>query len=163
MQQLRITLEYTHTSTFDLDITAFMLANDKYIPNENFMVYYHNLISADGSVKYEQALSNGLQNKYLDIDLGKTAQEIEEIYFIISIYDAANRNQSFGKIPQAQVHIVDTEMNKKLNTYIINTNFPHETSIELGRLFARNGRWRWETLSVGYKESLEKFVNKYVF
>ncbi len=159
MQHLRITLAYTAPSTFDLDMTAFMLANDKYIPHENCMVYYHNLASADGSVKYVQEN----QSKYLDIDLRKTAKEIEEIYLVISMYDAANRNQTFGKIPAVEVTITDMDTNQKTHTYHLHTSFPNETAIELGRLFVRYDKWRWETLSVGYKEGLEKFVNKYVF
>ncbi len=163
MQHLRISLTYSDLAAFDIDITAFMLANDKYIPNENYMVYYHNLVSADGAVKYAQEKQGGLQCKFFDIDLSKVATEIEEIYLIVSLYEAANRNQCFGKIPNVQVNLEETDTSKTLNTYHLATSFPHETSIELGRLFVRYGKWRWETLSVGYQEGLEKFVNKYVF
>lgn len=159
MQHLHIALEYTASNAFDIDLTAFMLANDKYIPTEGFMVYYHNLASTDGSVKY--VIEN--KNKYLEIDLSKTASEIEEIYIIVSIYEAATKNQCFSKIPTIEVSIIDIETGQKLNSYALNTAFPNETSVELGRLFVRYGKWRWETLSVGYKESLDKFVNKYVY
>lgn len=163
MQHLRIALEYTATSIFDVDITAFMLANDKYIPNEHFMVYYHNLASADGAVKYLQKIENGLQSKYFEIDLTKVAKEITEIYFIVSVYDAASKKQILGKIPHIQVHTTDVDTGQRLNSYNLNTAFPNETAVELGRLFVRYDKWRWETLTVGYKEELEKFVNKYVF
>lgn len=163
MQNLRISLTYSDLAAFDIDITAFMLANDKYIPNENYMVYYHNLVSADGAVKYLAEKQAGLQTKFFDIDLSKVATEIEEIYLVVSLYEAASRNQCFGKVPNIQVNLVDLDTGKTLNTYHIATSFAHETSVELGRLFVRYGKWRWETLSVGYQEGLEKFVNKYVF
>lgn len=163
MQHIRISLTYTDLAAFDIDMTAFMLANDKYIPNEHYMVYYHNLVSADGAVKYLQEKQGGLQTKFLEIDLSKVATEIEEIYFVVGLYEAANRNQCFGKVPNVQVSLVETDTGKTINTYHLATAFANETAIELGRLFVRYGKWRWETLSVGYQEELEKFVNKYVF
>ena len=37
-----------------------------------------------------------------------------------------------------------------------------ETAVEFGRLYKRNGEWKFEAMGNGYKGGLQYFVDKYV-
>ena len=41
-------------------------------------------------------------------------------------------------------------------------DFSVETAVEFGRLYKRNGEWKFEAMGNGYKGGLQFFVDKYV-
>ena len=42
-------------------------------------------------------------------------------------------------------------------------DFSIETAVEFGRLYRRNGLWKFEAMGNGFKGGLEAMVNKYVY
>lgn len=56
---------------------------------------------------------------------------------------------------------------KALNTkeeimkYELEEDFSIETAVEFGRLYRRNGQWKFEAIGVGQKQGLEAFLSKY--
>ena len=45
--------------------------------------------------------------------------------------------------------------------YELDEDFSVETAIEFGRLYRREGSWRFEASGIGYREDLSFFVQKY--
>ena len=41
-------------------------------------------------------------------------------------------------------------------------DFSTETAIEFGRLYKRDGKWRFEASGIGFIESIDYFFDKYV-
>lgn len=51
------------------------------------------------------------------------------------IYDAEKRNQNFGQVSNAYIHIVDTETNTELLRYDLGEDFSIEASMVVGEIY----------------------------
>ena len=133
---------------FDLDASAFMLSEDKKLPLDEFFVFYNNQKSPDGAVE-----SSGD-----DLTGGNSDGGV----FTVTIHEASVRKQNFGQVHNSYIRIYDANTNKDIARYDLDEDFSIETAVEFGRLYKRNGEWKFEAMGVGYKGGLQYFVDKYV-
>lgn len=150
---------------FDLDASAFMLGENGKIPADEFFVFYNNPKSPDGAVKSSgDDLTGGNSDgddETLSVDLSKLDPRISEILFTVSIHDAENRRQNFGQVRNSFIRIYNTDTNEEIARYDLEEDFSVETAVEFGRLYRKNGEWKFQAVGNGYKGGLEYFVNKY--
>lgn len=151
---------------FDLDASAFMLCENKKIPTEQFFVFYNNLISPDKAVESTGddrtgGNSDGGDDETIKVDLTKIDSRIQEIIFTASIYEAEERHQNFGQVHNSYIRIYNAITNEEIARYDLDEDFSIETAVEFGRLYKRNGEWKFEALGIGYKGGLEYFTQKY--
>lgn len=146
----------------DMDIAAFLLAEDKKIIDERGLVFYHNPQSPDAAVQLSFDDRIGKEGEIMHLDLTKIDPKIEEIILVASIYEGKEKGISFGKASRATLMLSDDDSTTLLKQSFLHTEFMNETAIEFGRLFFRFGRWRFEGLGIGYVGGLERFVDKYV-
>ena len=45
--------------------------------------------------------------------------------------------------------------------YDLDEDFSVETAVEFGRLYKRNGQWKFEAIGTGQKAGLAEYLNKY--
>ena len=152
---------------FDLDASAFMLAEDKKLPADEFFVFYNNLVSPDGAVESSGddrtgGNSDGGDDETLTIDLAKIDPRVKEIIFMVTIHEAAQRKQNFGQVHNSYIRIYDDVTNQEIAKYELDEDFSIETAVEFGRLYKRNGQWKFEAMGNGYKEGLQYFVDRYI-
>lgn len=81
---------------FDLDASAFMLGNGGHLVSDEYLVFYNNQESPDGSVKSSgDDLTGGNSeegdDETLFVDLTKVNPLVQEILFTATIYKAADR------------------------------------------------------------------------
>ncbi len=152
---------------FDLDASAFMLGNNKKIPLEEFMVFYNNLKSPDGSVEstgddISGRNSDDGDDETLLVDLSKVDSRIQEIVFTVTIYEYDVRKQNFGQVRNSYIRIYNAVTNEEIARYDLDEDFSVETAVEFGRLYRRNDEWKFEAIGKGFKGGLQHFVDKYV-
>ncbi|HNT36502.1 MAG TPA: TerD family protein [bacterium] len=152
-------------SEFDLDASAFMLNGKRKIPQEGFFVFYNNPCSPDGAVSSSgddrTGRSSEGDDETLTVDLTKISREVQEIVFVATIHDAESRKQNFGQVPNSYIRIYDAMTNEEICKYELGEDFSVETGVEFGRLYMKDGRWRFEATGTGYKGGLETFLGKY--
>ena len=150
---------------FDLDASAFMLGPDGQVPTEKFFVYYGNQESAEGAVKSSGDDRTGGNSdgddETLLVDLGRLDPRIDQIVFTVTIYEFAERKQNFGQVRNSFIRIYDAASNEELCKYELDEDFSVETAIEFGRLYKRNGAWKFEAMGIANTGGLEVFVKKY--
>ena len=151
---------------FDLDASAFLLNERKEIPTERHFIFFNNTSSPEGSLIHSGDDTSGISSAGGDdetivADLTLLSPDIVEIVFIVTIYDALNRRQNFGKVRDSYIRIVDTLSSQEIARYELGEDFSIETGIEFGRLYKRDGKWRFEASGIGYKEDLAFFVSRY--
>lgn len=159
-----------NTSTgfdFDLDASAFMLGANKKLPADEFLVFYNNQQSPDEAVESSGddrtgGNSDGGDDETLTVDLSKVDPRIQEIVFTVTIHDADKRRQNFGQVHNSYIRIYNAENNEEIARYDLDEDFSIETAVEFGRLYKRNGEWKFEAIGNGYKGGLQYFVDKYV-
>lgn len=150
---------------FDLDACAFLLGSNKKLPKDEYFVFYNNPESPDGSVVSSgDDLTGGNSDgddETLTVDLTCIDRSIEEIIFTVTIHDFENRKQNFGQVRNSFIRIYNSQTNEEIAKYELDEDFSIETAVEFGRLYKRNGEWKFEAMGIGYKGGLQYFVDKY--
>ena len=151
---------------FDLDASAFMLGENRKLPKDEFFVFYNNQKSPDGAVEstgddLTGGNSDGGDDETLNVDLAKVNPQIQEIIFTATIYKAEERKQNFGQVRNSYIRIYNSITNEEIARYDLDEDFSIETAVEFGRLYRRNGEWKFEAMGIGNKGGLQALVNQY--
>ncbi len=151
---------------FDLDVSAISIDTNRLLPEEEFFVFYGNTDSPDGAIHHTGDDPTGGNSEEgddetIEIDLNKIDSRILEILFIVTIDEALARKQNFGQVRNSYIRIVDDSTGTEIAKYELGEDFSIETGIEFGRLYKREGKWKFEASGIGYKEDLAFFLAKY--
>lgn len=151
---------------FDLDASAFMIDQNKLIPEEKYFIFYGNTDSPDLALHHSGddptgGNSDGGDDETIVVDLSKVDQKVQEILFVVTIYDATPRRQNFGQVRNSYIRIVDNSTGLEVAKYELGEDFSIETAVEFGRLYRKDGKWKFEASGIGYKEELAFFLAKY--
>ena len=148
----------------DIDASVFMLGTDGRIPDEKYFVFYNNLTSPDGAVRHSGDSRNGQiegDDETVYLDLSKINSAIQEIVFVVTVHDGQAKNQNFRSVKNAFIRLYNLENLSELVRYNLKEVFAQETALEFGRLYRRNGEWRFQAVGQGYNAGLQSFVDKY--
>ncbi|AYZ13518.1 TerD family protein [Chryseobacterium arthrosphaerae] len=151
---------------FDLDASAIMIDSDRKLVSEEYFVFYNNLQSPDGALTHtgddpSGKNSDGDDDEAIIIDLDKVDSRVEEILFVVTIEDFERRKQNFGQVRNSYIRVVDNNTNQEIAKYELDEDFSIETGVEFGRLYKRNGSWKFEASGIGYRADLGFFLEKY--
>lgn len=149
---------------YDLDASAFLMGSNDKLPADEFFVFYNNKVSPDGAVASSGDDTTGggdSDNETLTIDLPKVDARVSQIVVVVSIHDAVNRRQNFGQVRNSYVRLYDLVSGSEIARYELDEDFSVETAVELGRLYRRDGAWRFEAVGRGYRGGLQELVDRY--
>ena len=151
-------------SGFDLDASIFMLGENKKLVSDDNLVFYNNLTSPDGSVQHTGDNLTGEgdgDDEQVNVDLSKIDSRVSEICIVVTIHEAESRRQNFGQVRNSFVRIFDAVSNQEILKYELEEDFSIETAVEFGRIYRREGKWKFEAVGVGMKGGLQDYLNKY--
>jgi tellurium resistance protein TerD len=149
---------------FDLDASVFMLGENGKIVGEKYFIFYNNLESGDGSVKSSGDSRTGEgsgDDETITVDLIQVNPAVQEIVFVVTIYQAETRRQNFGQIRNAFIRIYDEVTQNEVTRYDLDEDFSRETALEMGRLYRKDGEWRFQAVGQGYNSGLDSFLEQY--
>lgn len=152
--------------TFDLDASAIMIDSTRKLVEEEYFIFYNNLVSPDGALTHtgddpDGKSSDGDDDEAIIIDLDKVDSRVEEILFVVTIEDFERKKQNFGQVRNSYIRIIDNSNNEEIAKYELDEDFSIETGVEFGRLYKKNGDWKFEASGIGYKADLGFFLEKY--
>lgn len=154
----------TTGSSFDLDASVFILGDNRKILSDSHFVFYNNLKSPDEAVIHtgDNLTGDGDgDDEQVKIDLTKINPAVKEICIVVTIHDAVSRKQNFGQVRNSFIRIVDDSNNTEMVKYELEEDFSIETAVEFGRIYNKDGQWKFEAMGVGMKGGLEDYLNKY--
>lgn len=93
--------------------------------------------------------------------MSKISPNAYEVCIVVTIHKADERKQNFGQVHNSFIRIYNTDTNEEIMKYELEEDFSIETAVEFGRLYRRNGQWKFEAIGVGMKGGLQDYVNKY--
>ena len=149
---------------FDLDASVFVLGENKRLLSDGHFIFYNNLVSPDGAIEHTGDNLTGAgdgDDESIKIDLSKINSNATEICFVVTIHDAENRKQNFGQVRNSFVRVYNPDFNEEILKYELEEDFSVETAVEFGRLYKRNGEWKFEAVGVGQKGGLRDYLAKY--
>ncbi|MBK9225306.1 MAG: TerD family protein [Flavobacterium sp.] len=154
----------TTGADFDLDASVFVLGENKKILSDQHFVFYNNLKTPDGAVEHtgDNLTGDGDgDDEQVKVDLSKIDSNATEICIVVTIHDAENRKQNFGQVRNSFVRIFDSSSNLDILNYELEEDFSIETAVEFGRIYKKNGEWKFEAVGIGMKGGLQDFLSKY--
>lgn len=165
----------TTGADFDLDASAIMTGPDKKVLSDTHFVFYGSALkqadgtipSPDGSILHtgDNLTGDGDgDDEVINVDLAAVPPEVTNIYFPVSIYDADKRNENFGQVDNAYIHVVDTTTGKELTRYDLKEDASTETAMifaELYRNTADAGDWKFRAIGQGYASGLAGIARDY--
>lgn len=149
---------------YEMDASVFMLGSNGKIPEEGYFVFYNNVASPDSAVIHSgeivsQARYGG--HETITVDLVQMDPFIQELVFVVTLYDAQTRQQNFGQASEADIRIYDQDTGQELSRYNLSQHFAHDTAVESVRLYKRAGEWKIQAVGQGYRTDLQSFVDRF--
>lgn len=151
------TNKYDGQADFDLDASAFLLGADGKVTSDKDMVFYGNLSHPSGSVLHTGDNLTGEgegDDEQIKIDLSKVPADIQAIAIAVTIYQAQSRGQNFGQVSNAFARIFNEENNEELIRYDLGEDYSVETALVVGKLYRKDGEWKFEAIGSGYNNGL---------
>lgn len=100
-------------------------------------MFFNNLKSPDNALMHtgddpDGTSSDGDDDESIIVDLTKLNPSIQEILFVVTINDAIQNKQNFGKVRDSYIRLVDNSNGKEVMKYELGEDFSIETGIEFG-------------------------------
>ncbi len=150
---------------FDLDASAFLLAENGKLISEAHLVFYNNQRSPDGAVESSGDDQTGGNSdgddETLTVEFAKIDANVAQIIVVVTIHDCETRKQNFGQVRNSFIRIYDAQSNEEICKYELDEDFSIETAVEFGRLYRKGNEWKFEAVGKGYSGGLQFFVGKY--
>ena len=151
----------------DLDASVFLLDKSGKTRVDEDFVFYNNVKNLDGSVRHEGDNRTGAGNgddENIYIDLMSLPFEIGKVVFVISIYDAAMRDQTFKNVRNCFLRIGNAETKIELMRFNLDQEFndnPKATALIVGTLIREGANWFFEGSGTFESGGLEKIATDY--
>jgi tellurium resistance protein TerD len=142
---------------FDLDASALMTGPEGKVVSDRHFVFFNNLISPDGSVEHTGDNLTGEgegDDEQIKVNLSGVPGEVAKIVFPVSIYDAENRQQSFGQVRNAFIRVVNQADGRELARYDLTEDASTETAMVFGELYRHGSEWKFRAIGQGYASGL---------
>ncbi|GAA0394838.1 TerD family protein [Streptomyces luteireticuli] len=147
----------TTGADYDLDASALLCAANGKVVSDQHFVFFNNLRSPDGSVVHSgDNLTGGGDgdDEQIQVSLATVPAEVDKIVFPVSIYEAAQRGQSFGQVRNAFIRVVDQADGRELARYDLTEDASTETAMVFGELYRHGGEWKFRAIGQGYASGL---------
>lgn len=149
---------------FDLDASAFLLAENDKVRAETDFIFYNQTRSPEGSVEHTGDNRTGAgdgDDEAVKIDLAKVPAEVQKIAITVTIHDAASRGQNFGQVQNAFIRVVNDQTNVEIVRFDLNEDYSTETAMIFGELYRHNGEWKFRAVGQGYNGGLSAMCHQY--
>ncbi|MBR4711722.1 MAG: TerD family protein [Clostridia bacterium] len=129
-------------------------------------VYFGNLVHPSGAIRHAGDNLTGSgegDDEQITIDLQKLPNNVQKLVFVVNIYDANVKNQHFGMIRNAFIHITDTVAGRELCRFNLTDDFSGCTGLVVGEMDRNGGQWDFTAVGRGVREAsrLDKLLNLY--
>ncbi len=154
----------TTGADFDLDASALMVGTNGKILSDQHFIFFNNLTSPDGSVEHTGDNLTGEgegDDEAIKVNLAAVPQEVDKIVVTVSIYDAENRQQSFGQVRNAFIRVVNQADNAEITRYDLSEDASTETAMIFGELYRNGAEWKFRAVGQGYSTGLSGIARDY--
>lgn len=135
----------------DCDASAFICQNNRIVSSGD-IIYFGNLKHQSNAVKHMGDNLTGAgegDDEQILVDLDTLPQKYDKIAFVVNIYQARQRRQSFGMIQNAFIRIVDQTTGQEFCRYNLSEDYTGMTAMIFGEIYRHNGQWKFSAMGQG--------------
>ena len=159
LKRLMIGMGWKKETDFELDSAAFLLDSTGNATCEDDFIFYNNVKHKSGAI--EHLGNQNEDNEQMRINLLKVPPAIHKIDFTLTIYDAEQRHQSFNRLAEAYIRIIDDDTKKEIVRYNLSSDFSIETAIVVGEIYRHGSDWKFHALGSGFGGGLAALVRNF--
>ena len=154
---------FSMQADYDLDLAAFLLDSNNKITGKEGLIYFGHKKGTGIYLHGDNLTGAGDgDDEKISISLNKIPANCSKIVFTVSIYDAAKRKQSFEKVKNAYVRLVNED---KGNTEICRYNLTEEggdnTAIIFAELEKNGSEWKFKAVGEYLQASVSTLLDRY--
>ena len=142
----------------DLDVSAFLLAENEKVTGEEWFVFYGQPESPDKSVIYSGKTNTGAQ---LEIHLSQISRQIQKIAVAVTIYEAVQQNLHFGMVQNVTLRMLNQQNQTELARMELNDGTAGVTALVIGEFYRYKGEWKFNAIGSGVTRDLAGFCAMY--
>lgn len=146
---------------FDLDLCAFLLSNGKVRSIDDVIFFNHREACGIRLHDDNRTGAGDGDDEKITISLNEIDSAIDSIAFCVTIFDAATRGQTFGKVKNAFVRLVNEANGQQLCKFSLNTDFSTDTAILFVELKRNGSDWDFKTIGEGKQADLNGLLAYY--
>lgn len=151
---------------FDLDASVFCLTNRDKLKSKSDVIYFGNLKHSSGAITHlgDNLTGEGQgDDEQILVDLTNVPDDILKLVFVVNIYKARQRQQSFGEVKNAFVRLVNLSNNKEIARYsLLGEEYDGKTGMILAEVYREEGEWKMEAIGTGVMvNGLQEMTNQY--
>lgn len=136
--------------SFDLDLSAFLLNQNGKITGGEDVIYFKNRSASGISLSEDNRTGAGDgDDENIVIDLNKINSSVHKIVFIVNIYDATTRRQTFGMINNSYVRLLNMSNNKELCRFNLKEDGSTATAMIFCELYREGSEWKFKAIGEG--------------
>jgi tellurium resistance protein TerD len=146
------------------DLSCFLLGSDGQTREDTDFVFYNSLMSADMSVRHAGDNRDGLgegDDEAIIVDTNSLSYEIYKIVFVVSIYMADEKDQTFSQIDNAFVRVVNEDNDAEVLREDMTDNFVDATAVEFCELERVGAEWYFQNTYTPATGGLKEIAEKY--
>lgn len=152
-------------SDFDLDIAVLCLDENGKVRKGADVIYYGNPNHVSGAISHlgDNMTGEGEgDNEQILINLSQIPDEIMHLALVVTIYECIPRHQTFGKIKNSFVRLVDMEKGSQITRYDLSQDeYYDQTAMIVADVYRRDSEWEVDRVGEGLKvSSLQELVDQ---
>ncbi|UQX90252.1 TerD family protein [Jatrophihabitans telluris] len=154
----------TDGQPFDLDASAIGCDANGKVLSDSYFVFFNNLKSPDGAIEHTGDNITGEgegDDEQLKVNLVAVPAGVDKVVFIVSIYDAENRRQSFGQVRNAFIRVVNQAGGAEITRYDLSEDASTETAMIFAELYRSGAEWKFRAIGQGYASGLSGIARDY--
>ena len=152
-------------STFDLDISAFLLGQNGKVNNVNEDVIYFNNMNSQG-IKLCGDNRTGVgegDDERIEIDLRQIKESVSKIILMVTRFEAREKRQNIGMIDNSYIRLLDEKNGEKeICRFNLKENGSTATAVVFAELFKENNEWHFKALGDGKIADLNGILSLYM-
>lgn len=134
---------------FDLDASAFLVADNGKVRKDNDFIYFNKESSDCGSVIHNGDNRTGDgdgDDESITIILEKVPNDIKKIIITATIYEADQRRQNFGQVGDAYMRVVNLHSDVEIVRFDLSEDYSVETAMIFGEIYKHNNEWKFKAI-----------------
>ncbi len=154
---------FSMQADYDLDLAAFLLDGNNKITGKEGLIYFGHK-KGTGIYLHGDNLTGAGEgdDEKISIALNKIPANCNKIVFTVSIYDAAKRRQSFAKVKNAYVRLVNEDKgNAEICRYNLTEEGGDNTAIIFAELEKNGSEWKFKAVGEYLQASVSTLLDRY--
>ncbi|MGL4990468.1 MAG: TerD family protein [Sarcina sp.] len=150
---------------FDLDIAAFMLDRNGKVANVPDDVIFFNNMRAQGiALQGDNRTGAGDgDDERIEMDLSQIRSDVEKIVFLVTIFEAQNKRQTFGMVEHSYVRLLDSNNNEKeVCRFNLKENGSTATAVIFAEIYRDGYEWQFKAIGEGKIADLNGLLSLYM-